>query len=189
MKPQNIMNAITKKRFAIFAGLNLALIAALLGTVSANDERDNNPFKTVVTGQSDWSIIPAAFTPQFIFYGTDGDIYIRHMPLVGQIALGGGDFALQGKISADLNGELDSTFSGPLWASITITTTIEGVKTIVFEGTGSGPTVGLVSTGVIKLEGRGPFEGATLEFEFTEIGPGNTDTYNLKGVLIQPPGH
>jgi hypothetical protein len=78
MKPHNIMNIITKKRFAIFAGLSLALIAALLGTVFANDERDN-PFKTEVTGQSDWSIIPAAFTPQFLFNGTDGDIYIRHL--------------------------------------------------------------------------------------------------------------
>ena len=68
---------------------------------------------------------------------------------------------------------------------MTITSTINGRNTIIFEGNASGNTVGLVSEGVINLEGRGPFQGDKLELAFTEIGPGNTDTYDLKGVLIR----
>lgn len=181
------MKTITKTHLALLAAFSLALIAILPGTVSAHNDRDHGPNRIAVTGGSDWSIIPVTLTPPF-FFAPQGDdsVYIRNMPLVGRISLTGRHFALEGRISATLNGELDSTFSGPLWASITLTTTIDGVKTIIFEGNGSGPTVGLISTGVIKLEGRGPYQGSILDLEFAEIGD-NTDTYTLKGLLVQRP--
>jgi hypothetical protein len=182
------------KKFRLFKNMSVALgCAALLvglsGISSADDSPDRAPGRVAVTGNSDWSIVPAALTPQFVFIGTDGDFYIRHLPLVGKISLTGRSVSIEGKISADFNAELDSTFSGPVWAPVTITGTINGTKTLLFEGNATGTTVGLVSTGVIKLAGRGPYEGSKLEFEFTEIGPGNTDTYTLKGALIPGPAN
>src|SRR5262249_16059306 len=114
----------------------------------------------------------------------DLNFYVRHLPLVGRIALAGRAFSIQGKISADFNGDLDQSYSGPVWAPVTITTTVNGSNTVIFEGNRLGTTLGLVTTGIIKLSGRGPYEGARLEFQFTENGPGNTDTYTLKGTLI-----
>lgn len=90
---------------------------------------------------------------------------------------------INAKIHADLNGELDSTFSGVVWAPVTLTATIDGIKTIIFEGGATADTVALVSIGKIKLHGRGPYEGATLDLTFEEIGPGNSDIYNFKGHL------
>jgi hypothetical protein len=170
-------------------GVGLALLVTVPVFVSTADTPDGSSTGITVTGNSDWSIVPAAFTPQFVFNGTDGDFYIRHLPLVGRITLAGRAVSIQGKISADFSGDLDGTFSGPLWASVTITATVNGSKTVIFEGNALGSTVGLVSTGTIKLSGRGPYEGARLEIEFTEIGPGNTDTYTLKGTLIRGSGN
>ena len=186
---KNLAQSVTRRAALKKFNVGLALLVGLSVIVSASDPPDRGSAKIPVTGKSDWSIVPAALTSPFVFAGTDGDFYVRHLPLVGKISLTGRDLAIEGRISADFNAELDPTFSGPLWAPVTITGTIDGSKTILFEGNATGTTVGLVSTGVIKLEGRGPYEGAKLELEFTEIGPGNTDTYNLKGVLIQIPGH
>jgi hypothetical protein len=170
-------------------GLGLALLVGLSGIASAVDTPDRSPGRIAVTGASDWSIVPAALAPPFVVVGTDGEFYVRHLPLVGKLSLAGRDVSIEGKISADFNAELDSTFSGPVWAPVTITGTINGSKTLLFEGNATGTTVGLVSVGTIKLDGRGPYEGSKLEFEFTENGPGNTDTYTLKGALIPGPAH
>jgi hypothetical protein len=167
----------------------LALLVALPVTICSGDTSDRSSDRVAITGTSDWSIVPAAIVPPYVFNGTDGDFYIRHLPLVGRISLSGRGVSIEGKISADFNAELDATFSGPLWAPVVITGTINGSKTVLFDGNATGNTVGLVSVGVIKLDGRGPFEGARLVLEFTEIGPGNTDTYNLRGVLVQCCGH
>jgi hypothetical protein len=163
-------------------GLGLALLVGLSGAISAQNTG------IAVTGKSDWTIVPANIVPPFLFIGTDGDFYIRHLPLVGKITLAGRDVSIEGKISADFNAELDATFSGPVWASVTITGTVNGSRTLLFEGNATGTTVGLVSVAKIKLEGRGPFEGDRLELQLTEIGPGNTDTYDLKGTLIRRAG-
>ena len=39
----------------------------------------------------------------------------------------------------------------------------------------------------MSLSGRGPYEGTKLEFTFEEVGPGNSDTYTLKGQLSPEP--
>jgi len=184
---KDIAQLVTRRGTLKQFGVGLALLVGLLvivSGVSGEDALDRRSGRIAVTGHSDWSIVPAALTPQFVFNGTDGAFYIRHLPLVGRLTLTGLGVSIDGKISADFNGDLDATFSGPLWAPVTITSTINGRNTIIFEGNASGNTVGLVSDGLIKLEGRGPFQGDKLEFEFTEIGPGNTDTCDLKGVLI-----
>lgn len=165
-------------------GLGLALLVTVPAFISAGDTPNSSPPGIAVTGNSDWSIVPASLTPPFLLIGTDGDFYIRHLPLVGKITLAGRGVSIEGKLSADFNAELDATFTGPLWAPVTMTATVNGSKTVIFEGNASGTTVGLVSVGVIKLDGRGPYEGAKLEFKFTEIGPGNTDTYSLEGTLV-----
>ena len=175
------------KKFGL--GVGLALLVTLPVFVSPGDTLNGSPGGIAVTGNSDWSIVPAAIAPPFVFNGTDGDIYIRHLPLVGRITLSGRAVTIQGKISADFNGDLDGTFSGPLWAPVTITATVNGSKTVIFEGNALGATVGLVSTGTIKLNGRGPYEGARLEIQFKENGPGNTDTYTLNGTLINGAGN
>lgn len=174
------------KKFGV--GIALALLITTPVFIAAGDPPNPGPPGIVVTGNSDWSIVPAALTPPFLLIGTDGDYYVRHLPLVGRITLTGHDVSFQGKISADFNAELDATFSGPVWAPVTITATVNGSKALIFEGNATGNTVGLVSVGVIKLDGRGPYEGARLEFKFTEIGPGNTDTYSLEGTLIPAGG-
>ncbi len=166
-------------------GIGLALLVGLSVIVSGvYGEDDRQSGRITLTGNSDWSIVPADLTTQFVFNGTDGAFYVRHLPLVGRLSFAGLGVSIDGRINADFNSELDSTFSGPFWAPVTITATINGRNTVIFEGNASGDTVGLVSAGVMKLEGRGSFEGDKLELGFTEIGPGNSDTYNLKGVLI-----
>jgi hypothetical protein len=182
---RNLTQAVTRRAaLKPFGVVGLALLITLPVIISAADPADHIPPGIAVTGNSDWTIVPASLTPPFVFIGTDGDFYVRHLPLVGRISLAGRNASIEGKISADFNAELDANFSGPVWAPVTLTATINGSKTLIFEGNATGDTVGLVSTGIIKLAGRGPYEGAKLEFQFTEIGPGNTDTYNLKGTLI-----
>jgi hypothetical protein len=181
-----VMRCGALKKLGVGAGL--ALLVALPVFLSAGGTPIPSSAAIAVTGNSDWAIVPAALTPPFVFVGTDGDFYVRHLPLVGRITLTGRGVSIEGKISADFNAELDATFSGPVWAPVTLTATIDGTKTLIFEGNATGTTVGLVSVGVIKLAGRGPYEGARLEIKFTEIGPGNTDTYSLEGTLIPAGG-
>jgi hypothetical protein len=185
--PQTVACRKTLKKFGF--GVGLALLIALPAFVSTGDTPDGNPGGIAVTGNSDWSIVPAAIAPPFVFNGTDGEIYIRHLPLVGRITLTGRASSIQGKISADFNADLDGTYTRPLRAPVTITANVGGTKTVIFEGNALGNTVGLVSRATIKLSGRGPYAGARLELELTEIGPGNTDTYTLKGTLINGSGN
>jgi len=167
----------------------LALLAALLPVIFAQDSPDRSPGRIEVSGNFDWSIVPAPLAPPFVMVGTDGEFYIRHLPLVGKITLTGRSVSIEGKISADFNGELDATFTGPVWAPVTITGTVDGKKVVLFEGNATGDTVGLVSIGDMKLNGRGPYKGSTLEIQFIEIGPGNSDIYSFQGALIPGPAH
>jgi len=190
--PKGVAQSATRRGTLKNFALGVSLVAWLVTHpvfLSAADAPIGSPVGIAVTGNSDWSIVPANLTPQFVFDGIDGDLYVRHLPLVGRITLAGRSVSIQGRISADFNGDLDATYSGPLWAPVTITATADGSKAVIFEGNAIGSTVGLVSTGTIKLSGRGPYEGAKLQLEFTEIGPGNTDTYTLKGTLIPASGN
>lgn len=167
------------------ASVSLALLVSLPGLVSANENHGLGPRMAELTGVGGWDIVLPNFIPQFLFAGTDGQTHVRHMPLVGALRLIGNRVVIDSKISADFNSELDATFSGPLWGEVTMTAVIGGINTLIFEGRATGTTAALVSVGKIKLIGRGPYEGATLDLTFEEIGPGNTDIYNWKGRLLQ----
>jgi hypothetical protein len=151
---KSMAKSVTRRAALKKFGLGLALLVGFSVALSAQDATNHTPPGITVTGKSDWTIVPANVVPPFVFVGTDGDFYIRHLPLVGQITLAGRNVSIVGKISADFNAELDATFSGPLWAQVTITGTINGSKTLLFEGNATGNTVGLVSVATIKLEGQ-----------------------------------
>lgn len=168
------------------AGLTLALLLSASGVLRAEGQSQGVPKKTAVTGNFDWTLVPPNLGA-YLIPGTDGDLYLRHLPLAGSFTLTGKGVALNAKIHVDLNGELDVTGTGVLWGTTVITATMDGAKTIIFEGSGSADTVGLVSIGKMSLSGRGPFADSKLEFTFEEIGPGNSDTYTLKGQLSPAP--
>jgi hypothetical protein len=178
-------NAVSKNPLVLLWGLIVALLLSLPDAASADEPRSRGPRNTAVTGTFDWSIVPANFNlPGIVFPGTDGRFYVRHLPLAGVFRLAGRGVGIDARIHADLSGELDSNFSGVVWAPVTITATGDRLKPIIiFEGRAEADTVALVSVGTMTLYGRGPYEGATLELVFEEIGPGNSDTYNIRGRL------
>ena len=177
--------ALLKNPLIVLGGLILGLLLSLPNVASADEKHWGEPRNSAVTGTFDWSIVPANLNmPGIVLPGTDGRFYVRHLPLVGVFRLAGRGVSINAKIHADLSGELDSNFSGVVWAPVTITATSERLKTIIiFEGRAAADTVALVSIGTMKLYGRGPYEGATLDLVFEEIGPGNSDTYIVRGHL------
>lgn len=180
------MKSIAQYSLPVLAGLALTLTSGPANTLQAGGDSHRGPRKTAVTGYFDWTLVPPNLGP-YIIPGTDGDLYLRHLPLAGKFTLAGRGVALEAKIHVDLNGELDVAGTGVVWAPVVLTGTIDGVKTILFEGQGSANEVNLVATGRMTLSGRGPYEGANLEFTFQEIGPGDSNTYTLNGELTPAP--
>lgn len=176
------MRTSTKTRLAGVAGLAFVLLLSQATQLRA----DNHPQKKAVMGYIDWSLVPVNLGP-YLIPGTDGDLYLRHLPLAGSFTMTGEGVSLQARIHVDLNGELDVNGNGVVWGTTVITTTIDGIRTLIFEGTGSAQEAALVSKGTMSLSGRGPYQGTKLEFLFQEIGPGNTDTYNYTGYLMPEP--
>ncbi|HAB15020.1 MAG TPA: hypothetical protein PLX89_18120 [Verrucomicrobiota bacterium] len=165
-------------------GLALALI---IGPAAAVDGASHPvPQKTAVSGYLDWSIIPVNLGP-YLIVGTDGDLYIRHLPLVGPFTLAGRGISLEAKIQVDFNAEFDATGTGVIWMPVTITDTIDGVKTIIFEGQARGHEVNLIASATVSLAGRGPYEGSKLEIIVEELGPGDSNTYTFTGELSPAP--
>jgi hypothetical protein len=182
------MKSIAMNHLASLAGLTFSLLISVSGTLHADDQHNGARGKTAVSGNFDWTIVPPNLGPHII-PGTDGDLHLRHLPLVGKFTLNGKGVVLEAKIHVDLNGELDPTGTGVVWGPGTITATIDGVKTIVFEGQGTANEVNLVAVGKMSLSGRGPYEGSNLELTFEEIGPGDSNTYTFTGCLIAAPRH
>ena len=124
---------------------------------SAEDGANHNPVRIALTGSP---IGPSSRPPSRHHLSSSAPMGISTSGIAsgGKISSSGGGVSIEGKFSADFNAELDATFTGPLWAPVTITGTVNGSKTLLFEGNATGNTVGLVSAGVIKLEGRGPYQ-------------------------------
>ena len=181
------MKTITSFRLVHVAALTFGLLTCGAMNVQADNQNHGARGKTAVTGGFAWTIVPSNLTPQFVFVGTDSELHIRHLPLVGPIQIVGNGINIEGKATADMNGELDATLTGVIWGEATITAKVNGVKTIIFEGRFHADTVGLISNGKVTLRGRGPYEGRTLEFDFEELGPEHTDNYTLKGALAPAP--
>lgn len=178
------MKKIPNKLIQTAAGFALVLSTVFPVQLHAG----GGPKETAVTGYIDFSIVPANLGP-YTIQGTDGDLYVRHLPLVGKFTLNGRGIKLDAKVHVDFSAEFDITGTGVAWFPVTITTTLNGVKTLIFEGQGNASEVSLVSVGNVSLKGRGPYEGMNLEFRFEEIGPGDSNTYNYKGVLMPGPQH
>jgi hypothetical protein len=178
------------KNIAIYRSLNIALLTTGLWTSAPAmlhaDSGEVRHGRISVTAYSDFSIVPPNLGP-YIIPGTDGNLYISHAPLVGRFILGGNGVAIDGKVYIDLSGEVDATGTGAVWFPTTVTATIDGVKTILFEGRGSANEVNLVAIGQLSLTGRGPYEGMKVELTFEEIGPGDSNTFNHKGYLMPAP--
>ena len=141
---RNMARSVTRREALKKLGVGLALMVGLsviFSGVSGESALDRRSGRLAVTGNSDWSIVPANLTPQFVFNGTDGNFYVRHLPLVGRLTLAGLGVSIEGRINADFNSELNPTFSGPFWAPVTMTATIDGRNTTIFEGNASGHTV------------------------------------------------
>jgi hypothetical protein len=181
------MKTTAANRAGLPAGLTLALLLSASGMLRAEGQPPRGvPKKTAVTAYGDFSIVPPDLGP-YVIPGTDGELYVQGLPLVGRFNLTGRGIALEAKMHVNFSAELDVTGTGVAWFSVVITTTIEGVKTIAFEGQGSATEVNLVSTGKVSLAGRGSYEGSKLELTFEEIGPGDSNTYNFQGDLSPAP--
>ena len=176
------MKTTTTNRASILAGLTLTLLLGAASPLHAQAA----PKHTAVTAYGDFSIVPPNLGP-YLIAGTDGDLYVHGLPLVGRFTLTGKGISLDAKMHVSLSGELDVTGTGVTWFPVTITTTVEGAKTIVFEGQGSANEVNLVAVGKVSLAGRGPHEGSQLELTFEEIGPGDSNTFNFRGDLTPAP--
>jgi len=170
--------------------LALTLLAGSPALLLAGGQPNGVPQKTAVSGQFNWILVPPNLPP-YLIQGTDQNLYLNNMPLVGTFSLTGKGISLDPattKISVQLSGDFDPiTFSGPLWSPVVLTAKVAGVNTVIFKGSATADTVALVSVGKVTLEGYGPFEGTKLEFDFEEIGPGNSDVYNFQGTLMPAP--
>jgi hypothetical protein len=180
-----IMKTIATHRLLNLTCIVIGLLTTAPATLQAAPD-DSARGKIAVTAHSDFAIVPPNLGP-YLIQGNDGDLYLRHLPLVGKFTLSGKGVALEAKVHVDLSGEFDATGTGPVWFPVTVTATIDGVKTILFEGRGSAYEVHLVAVGEVSLTGRGPYKGTKLELTFEEIGPGDSNTFNYRGYLIPVP--
>ena len=165
-----------------------ALIAGFAATTtfSADPSGVGSPKKAPVHGEFDFAIVPPNLGP-YIVAIQNNEVFVRHLPLVGNFSFTANGKKVLGKIHIDLNGELDTTGTGVVWTPITITGTVEGVRTILFEGTGIANEVNLVAIGDASLQGRGPYLGTEMKFVFQETGPGDSNTFTFVGTLSPAP--
>ena len=170
----------------LLAALTVGPAASGLLSLQGAGNRASEQSRIAVTAYGDFSIVPPNLGP-YLNVGTDGDLYVHDMPLVGRFQLSGTGVSIEAKFNISFSGELDVTGTGAAWFPITLTTTIDGVKTIIFEGRGNADEVNLVASGKVSLSGRGPYTGSTLELSFEEIGPGDSNTFNFRGHLLPAP--
>jgi len=103
--------------------------------------------------------------------------------LAGVFSVSGEDIVIEGTVTAEYNADLDSSFTGPIYGKTSIVGTIKGRQATLFKGRFFGHTVGLVSSGMVILEGRGPYAGMTLFLSFQHTDPATTD-HELSGYLV-----
>jgi hypothetical protein len=179
------MKATAKKHLTILAGLSLALLVSLPGTVFADGKPDRHPNVTAVTGQSDWSIVPPAIPSEYVTFHEDGSAAIKRMPLAGNFSLAGDGTTLDATIKGILSADLDPTLSGPIYGPLVVTKKIKGREIVIFEGRFFGRVNGLLASGQIILHGRGHLAGTMIVVSFLETGA-NTETFVLTGHLFDP---
>jgi hypothetical protein len=172
------MKATVTKHLTILAGLILALVVSVPASLRADDA------KTAISGGWAWSIVPPFTGPGEIIPLPSGNVHLRGVLASGVFSFTGEGIALEATITATINGNLDETLSGPIYGSTILTDVIDGVETVIFEGAFAGQTVGLLSEGKVMLQGRGPYAGMSLHFDFVEVPP--MDVYTFEGYLLNP---
>jgi hypothetical protein len=170
------MKVISKSILAVLTGWSLALFVSLPVSLRADEA------KTSITGGWAWSIMPPFSGLGEIIQLPSGNVHLRDVAASGVFSFTGGGVALNATITASINGNLDATLSGPIYGSTILTTVIDGVETVIFEGAFVGQTVGLLSEGKVMLSGRGPYVGMSLHFCFVEVPP--MDVYTFEGYLL-----
>ena len=177
------MNTSSKHYLAITAGLVLALLVNIPSTLQAGEKSDCGTAVVPVAGQLDFSIIPPAFTPDYVTTDEEGNSQVRKMPLAGAFSVSGKDITVEGTVTAEYNADLDPSFTGPIYGKTAIVGTVKGRQATLFKGRFFGHTAGLVSSGMVILEGRGPYAGMTLFLSFQHGDP-NTTVHLLSGYLV-----
>jgi hypothetical protein len=121
-----------------------------------------------------------------------GNSHIKQFAQIGDFELVGVDdnvFSIQGIQSLVLNGVLDATGSGPIAGRFTVKADIDGVETVLWEGTVHGALEGLHFSGEITAHGQGPYAGLILTLHVEEIEPTDTtEEFALTGSIRDPRG-
>ena len=169
--------------FARMCMLTAGILMAVQALVSAR------PTRTIVTGFSDVQNQPVGGE---IVQDAAGNSHIKQLAQIGNFELverGGGNFAIQATQLLVLNGVLDETGSGPIAGSITVIADVDGVKTVIWEGTVHGALEGLHFIGHITAHGQGPYAGLRLTLDIEEIKPTETtEEFKLTGSILDPHG-
>ena len=106
-------------------------------------------------------------------------------PLAGNFSLLSEGLQLNATAWAILAADLDPAFNGPIYGPFSATAVIDGEEVLIFSGQFSGQSVGLLSSGELAAQGRGPMAGMALRLEFVETGA-NTETFTLTGYVFDP---
>ena len=167
--------------------LALALFFTTLFTASLPANCSAAAPRTSVTGHWEWSMVPPFTGAGEIITLPSGNVLLRNVEAAGPFSFSGEGIEIDAIIRASINGNLDETLSGPVFGLATLTANVDGEETVIFAGPFVVDTIGLLSTGVGLLHGRGPFEGTVVHFEFEEIPP--ADAYTFTGYFLRPSHH
>ena len=119
-----------------------------------------------------------------------GNLHFHHFSQRGNFSLKslqGDDIVIDGKQTVVLNGKLDQSFTGPFAGTYTVSTSLEGHDTVLWEGRVHGQVVQGNFTGRIIAYGSGPFAGMLLQLDILED-DSNADTFELIGLILAPRG-
>ena len=160
--------------------LTAGILMAVQALVSAR------PTRTGVTGNSN---VQRTVDGEIV-QDVAGNSHIKQLAQTGDFVLCCGDFAIQGTQLLVLNGVLDATGSGPIAGRFTVKAEdVDGVETVIWEGTVHGALEGLHFIGHITAHGQGPYAGLILMLDIEEIAPTETmEVFELTGSILDPHG-
>jgi hypothetical protein len=165
--------------FARMCLLTAGILIAVQALVSAR------PTRIYVTGTS---TIEATQGGEFV-QDPAGNSHIKQLVQTGDFTLverNSGELVTQGTQVLVLNGVLDQTNSGPIAGRFTV---VDGVGTVIWEGTVHGVLDELHFTGEITAHGRGPYAGLILTLKVVETKPPETpEKFDLTGSILDPHG-
>ena len=121
-----------------------------------------------------------------------GNLHLRNYTATGSLFLDGGHIRIDGKNTMVLNGNVDSTLTGPLSGTYTVLTDIGGQDTVIWEGRVHGNVVNAIFSGKVVAQGRGPYAGMQLKLDILEDLPSpgdpNPERFTVVGQILNPQG-